>query len=75
MKNSSRKKPQPPTLTDHISFGAVGLGPNGERFIYITIEADGQQRKVLFRYDDVNGSRATTYNIFHAQKTRREIIF
>ena len=36
----------------------MGKGPNGERFIYITIEADGQRRKVLFRYDDVNGSRA-----------------
>ena len=58
MKNSKRKTSRPPTLTDHISFGEVGLGPNGERFIYITIEAEGQQRKVLCRYDDVNGSRA-----------------
>ena len=49
MKNSKRKTSRPPTLTDHISFGEVGLGPNGERFIYITIEAEGQQRKVLCR--------------------------
>ena len=55
---STRKTSHPPTLTDHISFGEVGLGPDGERFIYITIDADGRRRKVLFRYDDVNGSRA-----------------
>jgi hypothetical protein len=46
-----------PTLTAHISFGDVGLGPDGERFIYITINVDGRRRKVLLRYDDfVDGS-------------------
>jgi len=30
----------------------VGQGPDGERFIYITIKADGSSQKVLVRYDD-----------------------
>jgi hypothetical protein len=46
-----------PTWTDHISFGKVGLGPEGERFIYIAIGSCGPQHKVLLRYDDfVDGS-------------------
>jgi putative DNA primase/helicase len=44
-------------LTSHISFGDVGLGPDGERFIYITIGSCGRRHKVLLRYDDfVDGS-------------------
>jgi Domain of unknown function (DUF927) len=58
MKNSKLKTSRPPTSTGHISFGKVGKGPNGERFISITIDPDSRQRKVLLRYDDVNGSRA-----------------
>ena len=58
MKNSKQKTPQPPTLTGHISFGKVGKGPDGERFIRIIIQVDKQRRKALLRYDDlVDGSR------------------
>jgi hypothetical protein len=47
----------PPTLTAHISFGEVGLGPDGERFIRVNIDIAKKQHIVLLRYDDfVNGS-------------------
>ena len=46
-----------PTWTDHISFGEVGLGPEGERFIRVNIDIAKQRRLVLLRYDDfVDGS-------------------
>ena len=48
-----------PTLTDHISFGDVGVGPEGQRFIRITIDAGEEQHNVLMPYDGlVSGSRA-----------------
>jgi hypothetical protein len=58
MKNSKLKTSRPPTLTDHISFGKVGKGPNGERFIRIIIQVDEQRHKALLRFDDLmDGSR------------------
>jgi hypothetical protein len=58
MKNSKLKTSRPPTLTDHISFGKVGKGPNGERFIRIIIQVDEQRDKALLRFDDLmDGSR------------------
>jgi putative DNA primase/helicase len=45
-------------LTDHISFGKVGKGPNGERFIRIIIQVDEQRHTALLRFDDLmDGSR------------------
>jgi putative DNA primase/helicase len=49
----------PPTLTDHINFADVGVGPEGQRFIRITIDVGDEQREVLLPYDGfVSGSRA-----------------
>ena len=55
--NSKPQTRHPPTLTAHISFGEVGLGPDSERFIRVNIDIAKQRRIVLLRYDDfVNGS-------------------
>jgi hypothetical protein len=49
----------PPTLTAHINFGDVGVGPDGEGFIRIIIDVGDEQRTVLMPYDGlVGGSRA-----------------
>jgi putative DNA primase/helicase len=46
-------------LTDHIRFGKVGAGSEGERFIRIAIDVGGKRSKVLMPYDGlVGGSRA-----------------
>jgi hypothetical protein len=55
--NSKLQTRHPPTLTAHISFGEVGRGPDGERFIRVNIDIAKQRRIVLLRYDDlVSGS-------------------
>ncbi len=56
---TQRKTSSPPTLTEHIRFGRVGVGPEGQRFIRITIDVGGKRSKVLMPYDNlVGGSRA-----------------
>jgi hypothetical protein len=46
-------------LTDHIRFGKIGAGSEGERFIRIAIDVGGKRSKVLMPYDGlVGGSRA-----------------
>ena len=56
---TQRKTSSPPTLTDHIRFGRVGVGPEGQRFIRITIDVGDEPREVLMPYDNlVGGSRA-----------------
>jgi len=57
--NTRRKTSSPPTLTDHIRFGKVGMGPEGQRFIRIAIDVGGERNKVLMPFDGlVGGSRA-----------------
>ena len=41
-----------PTLTQHIRFGDVGIGPDGERFIAVSIVSDGGSADTIMRYDD-----------------------
>lgn len=54
---STRQIRHPPTFTTHISFGEVGLGPDGERFIRVNINIAKKQRIEFLRYDDfINGS-------------------
>ena len=56
---TQRNTSSPPTLTDHIRFGRVGVGPEGQRFIRITIDVGDEPREVLMPYDNlVSGSRA-----------------
>jgi len=56
--NSKPQTRHPPTLTAHISFGEVGLGPGGERYIRVNIDIAKQRRLVLLRFDDfADGSR------------------
>jgi putative DNA primase/helicase len=56
---TQRNTLSPSTLTEHISFGNVGVGPDGERFIRIIIDVGDEQREVLLPYDGlVGGSRA-----------------
>lgn len=55
---TQRKTNQTPMLTQHISFGDIGVGPNGERFVRIAIQLGKKRCRTLFRYDDVvEGSR------------------
>ena len=59
MKKTAGKTSQPPTSLGDISFGKVGIGPDGERFIWITIKFGEKRRKTLLRYDDlVSGGKA-----------------
>ena len=53
MQKTTRKTSQPPTSLGHISFGKVGVGPDGERFIRIAIKVGEKQRRTLLRYDDL----------------------
>jgi putative DNA primase/helicase len=54
----------PSTLTDHIQFGDVGVGSDGERYIKMAINVGEEPRDVLMPYDGlVGGSRAALAQI------------
>ena len=60
-----------PTLTGHIGFGDVGAGPQGQRFIRITIDAGEEQRTVLMPYDGLVGLLVAGFAIAARSMTSR----
>ena len=56
MKNKKPTKSlHSPTSLINISFGKIGVGPDGERFIWVKIKLAGKPRKTLLRYDNITG--------------------
>jgi putative DNA primase/helicase len=62
-----RKTSSLSTLTDHIQFGDVGVGPDGERYIEMTINVMDEQHDVLMPYDGLVGGSKTALTQINKQ--------
>jgi hypothetical protein len=59
----------PSTLTGHIDFGDVGVGPDGERFLRVSIDDGSEEGPVstLLRIDDLASSQARRFDVLNRQ--------